>query len=412
MPKTLQARLTSTLYQSEAANVSFQPLLQTSGPRVVIGAAAAAQNLIAPVSPTPQTLFGPRAGAVSAEDDVLWIADTGHHRLLGWRRRPEWDNAPADLVIGQPDFFHEGRNAQGDVTAASMNVPSGVAICGKALAVADAWNHRVLLWLEAPRESGVPADLVLGQENFAVALDNQGKAAPSANTLFWPYGVHWDGGRLWVADTGNRRLLMWDGLPSKNGQPADLVLGQPDFSFRDENSGGAPSASSMRWPHAIGVWDGRLCLADAGNNRIMVWNSIPTKNNTPCDHILGQSEFDLVDHNQSLYWPNSKSLNMPYGLAVAGRRLLIADTANSRLLGWLPEGPEEEDKTGRAAAFLTGQKDFHSKGDNRWQTATRDSLCWPYGLAVSGETALVCDSGNNRVMLWDLAEETAAKETA
>jgi hypothetical protein len=33
----------------------------------------------------------------------------------------------------------------------------------------------------------------------------------------------------------------------------------------------------------------------------------------------------------------------------------------------------------------------------------RDSLCWPYGVAASGDTLAIADSGNSRVALWDLA---------
>lgn len=54
-----------------------------------------------------------------------------------------------------------------------------------------------------------------------------------------------------VADTDNRRVLIWFARPERNGQPADLVLGQIDFDRRDENAGGEPSRMSMRWPHAI-----------------------------------------------------------------------------------------------------------------------------------------------------------------
>lgn len=78
--------------------------------------------------------------------------------------------------------------------------------------------------------------------------------------------------------------------------------------------------------------------------------------------------------------------------------LLIADAANSRLLGWESANCE----TGSAATLLTGQPDFHAKGDNRWQSPVRDSLCWPYGVAASGNIVLICDSGNNRIALWQL----------
>ena len=43
---------------------------------------------------------------------------------------------------------------------------------------------------------------------------------------------------------------------------------------------------------------------------------------------------DGLDHNRRAYFPTARSLNMPYGLAVQGERLVVADTANSRLLGF------------------------------------------------------------------------------
>ena len=57
------------------------------------------------------------------------------------------------------------------------------------------------------------------------------------------------------------------------------------------------------------------------------------------------------------------------------------------------------------AERLTGQPDFASKGDNAWGLPGRDTLCWPYGLSVLGRRVAIADSGNNRVLLWDLAHE-------
>src|SRR6185295_14725359 len=106
-------------------------------------------------------------------------------------------------------------------------------------------------------------------------------------------------------------------------------LGQRDFTRRDENAGGAPDAGSMRWPHAVCAWRGRICIADAGNNRIMVYDGLPEQSGQPAQHLLGQESAGSVDHNQSAYWPSASTLNMPYGIAAAGDWLLCADTANS-----------------------------------------------------------------------------------
>ena len=131
----------------------------------------------------------------------------------------------------------------------------------------------------------------------------------------------------------------------------------------------------------------------------MVWDKMPQKNGAPCDAVIGQAEISGQDHNQGAYWPTARALNMPYGLCVCGEMLVVADTANSRLLGFSCA----EIETDAEARFLSGQKTFVDKGDNRWSAAERDSLCWPYGVTASAATLVVADSGNNRVLLWEAA---------
>ncbi len=383
----------------EAGKVPHEPLLEPD-PFAVVGAARVPALVTAGVAPDERTCFGPRGAALMAKDGPLWICDTGHHRLLGWENIP-CDDTPADWIIGQRDFNSEGRNGKDAVSAHSVNVPTGICRCEEGMVVADAWNNRILIWRTLPTNNNVPADIVLGQPDFISNEANRGGDHASANGMHWPYGVLWQDGYLFVADAENRRLLIWQGLPTKNGQDADVVLGQINFSRRDENAGQDPCAMSMRWPHGIAIWKDHLCIADAGNNRIMIWRGIPTKNGADCDYVLGQQGFDLVDHNQSLYWPRSYTLNMPYALAAAGDWLLVADTASSRLLGW-----HIDDLTcGADARALSGQINFHEKGDNRWQPPAADSFCWPYGLQVQSDTIVVSDSGNNRVSLWKISNK-------
>lgn len=389
-------RVAAPTAPKRAAGAPARPLLTEEGAAVILGASVTDVAAVVPVAPGTQSLFGPRGVAVAA-DGSLWVADTGHHRVLGWSSPPDTDGSAADILIGQPDFFHEGRNAKRDPGAATVNVPTGITACGKGLAVADAWNHRVLIWRRRPARHNQPADVVLGQPDFNSTAANRGNERPDADTLFWPYGVAWDGKNLWVADTGNRRLLCWDGLPERNGQLADRVLGQSDFRCRDENGGALPNAASMRWPHGISFLGPHLCVADAGNNRVMVWHSLPSFNGQPCDAVLGQRDMSGVDHNRGEYWPGADTLNMPYAVGAAHDWLIVADTANSRLLAW---HVSDIQGCGAPARRLAAQPDWQSKGDNRWQPAARDSLCWPYGLCATSGYLAIADSGNNRVLLW------------
>jgi hypothetical protein len=388
-------------------------------PLVVLGAPRVPRLVTAGVRPDRHTCFGPRGAVLLGHDGPLWVCDTGHHRVLGWARLPNEDETPADWVLGQPTFQHEARNAGGDASALSLNVPTGICRFGaRGLAVADAWNHRVLLWHEAPTCSGAEPDIVLGQRDFEHVEANRGRPSPGADGLFWPYGVACFEGWLYVADSENRRVCAWRcaSLPSRaaagtsHGQPAELVLGQRDFSRRDENAGGTPDRASMRWPHGITFWQGFTCVADAGNNRILLYRGLPESAGQPADIILGQDNEFAVDHNRAAYWPRANTLNMPYGIVGAGNLLVCADTANSRLLGY----DIGDLATGAPARALSGQGDFHQKGDNRWSSAVADSFCWPYGVGIAETPAgaaatgqrgrvVVADSGNNRISVWELA---------
>jgi len=396
--RTSLATTTRAPHPLGTAYVAPAALLAPRGARVILGETALGVS----VQPSRSTLFGPRGAHVFAQTSALWICDTGHHRLLGYKTLPNEDSAAADWVIGQPGFDAEGRNGKGPTTAATVNVPTGIAPYQRGFAVADAWNNRVLIWNALPEDHNVPADLVLGQADFAGDQPNRGRAHASADSLHWPSALSVVGESLIVADTGNRRLLIWDHLPTEHGQPADHVIGQPDFASRSDN-GGEPDAGSFRWPHALTLCGEDLVVADAGNSRLLVFKGVPRERGQLAYAIIGQANAQLVDHNRGAYWPTARSLNMPYGAVTAaisgGRELVVvADTASSRLLGF--EGVMDDP----AASRLSGQFTFEDKGDNRWGTAARDSVCWPYAVSVFERTLVIADSGNNRVLLWDLAD--------
>ena len=190
---------------------------------IILGKILKKNELAIPLAPSNIEMFGPRAACLISENGPLWVSDTGHHRLLGWRNLPTIDSQPADWIIGQPNFISEGQNAKGKIGKNTLNVPTGICRYGQGLAVADAWNHRILIWKNNPEDNNVPADLVLGQADFNNNQPNRGSSTATANTLNWCYGVFYHQGKLFVADTGNRRLLIWNQLPEENGQAADVV---------------------------------------------------------------------------------------------------------------------------------------------------------------------------------------------
>ncbi len=381
------------------------PLPQCYGawrPRAVLGANSDGGLLLPSAAPTASQVYAPRGVHVGA--DCVVVADTGNHRVLVFDGHPDEDSTEACVVLGQVDARSEGPQAAGRGPDGGMNLPTGVLISNGQLVVADAWNHRILIWHEVPKRSDTRPDLVLGQADVSGVEPNAG-AGPTGASFYWPFGVAIVGGHFVVADTGNRRVLIWqDGVPTDPMTPADVVLGQDGPADREENRGGAVSASSFRWPHAV-VGDGRggLLVADAGNHRALGWFSIPS-GDTVADFVLGQP--DLTTAVEFPYRPQvGTTFRFPYGASTVdshlGTGLAIADTANNRVLLW-DEFPRDSQIH---PDNVLAQPTFASNGENRWQLVERDTLCWPYGLGSfdNGSTHLlaIADSGNNRVVLWE-----------
>lgn len=359
-------------------------------PQIWLGAPAPGGLALPPASPTMAWMYSPRG--VFLGDDHLVVADSGNHRVLIWHGVPTEDEQPADVVLGQPDGTTEGRAANGRGPERGMNLPTGVLVHQGRLIVADAWHHRILVWDEVPVLSDTPPDHILGQPDSCSVAPNQGQRC-SASTFYWPFGIAVIGGRFWVADTGNRRVLGWDGGIPAPGRPADIVLGQPDEHHREENRGGAAGPASFRWPHDLAGDDDLLLVADAGDHRILGWSAHPDAD-TPADIVIGQPDF-----TSAAEWPygphTGDRFRFPYAIGLDDGRLVIADTANNRILLW-----DEVPVDGRAADHVLAQPDFGSNGENRWTSVQPDTLCWPYGISVRGDRMAVADSGNNRVMIW------------
>ena len=113
---------------------------------------------------------------------------------------------------------------------------------------------------------------------------------------------------------------------------ARSVLGQPDFTSITTNRGGPPAANTMKNPMGVVVHNGRLYVAD-GNDRVLVFNSIPTGPGVPADALLGQAVFTSQDHNQCNC--ATAAANTMWGVHHVvwdGCRLYVTDRQNHRVL--------------------------------------------------------------------------------
>jgi len=356
-----------------------------------LGAEAPGGLALPDASPTASHMYSPRG--VWTDGRTVVAADSGNHRVLIWHTFPDHDGAPADVVLGHADFTSEGPAAGVGDTVRGMYLPTGVAVIGRRLVVADAWHHRVLVWDEIPHASFAPPDHVIGQADPTSVEPNRG-GVPDLDTLYWPFGFAVVAGVFWVADTGNRRVLGWRaGLPL-DGRPADVLLGQDDASAREDNSGELGDAT-FRWPHALCGDERTLYVADAGDHRVLGFS--PPGSPTAA-LVLGQQSADVADEFKNRP-QGPHRLRFPYAAVSDESRLIVADTSNNRVLLWhgLPRAG-----AGLPADTVLGQPDLDANGENRWDAVADDSLCWPYGLSLAGDLLAVADSGNNRVVFWQV----------
>jgi hypothetical protein len=340
-------------------------------------------------------LLAPRG--VFIKNNMLFVADTGQNRVFIWKKIPTSLYQEPDVVLGQSLQTNTGRNASGAVSASTLQYPSGLWSDGKKLIVADAWNHRVLIWNELPTKNGQPANVVLGQPNFESNEPNlKGvNTTPNAQSLYWCYSVCSDGKSLWIADTGNRRVLYFKEIPTHSFTPADEVIGQPNFTERDYDPQNAV------WAYSVKVSEkGQLAITDTQYYRVLLWNDWQNAFTHPADVIIGQADFSQNGQNQYGLFPKANTLNWCYDACFYKNGIFVADTGNSRVL-WFENLPKGNNAS---ANDLIGQKDFVTGSENlETILTTENTIYWAFSVSVENDLLAIADTGNHRVLVVDLA---------
>jgi uncharacterized protein (TIGR03437 family) len=349
----------------------------------------------------------------------------------------------ARLVIGQRTFTAQESGA----TRQILGAVGGVAYANDMLVIADSnrlraepLNHRVVIYKELGRvlpplsaEFGRNSGrcpvctgeqwenrtdinaVVLGQPDFT---KNELKPA-SRTTLRNPIGVATDGVNLAVADTDNNRVLLWTRIPAENGAPADVVLGQPDFTrvVPNDGQGAVPTNRAMRGPQGVWIQGGKLFVADSGNNRVLIWNSIPRSNHQPADVVLGAPDFNTTvesDLTKPAAPARANTMRTPVAVSSDGVRLYVTDLGHNRVLIWnsIPTTNNVD------ASVVAGQPDFTESANNNstklCEATEKDSegkdvfpsrceatLEFPRFALSDGRYLFIADGGNDRILVYN-----------
>jgi uncharacterized protein (TIGR03437 family) len=359
----------------------------------------------------------------------LYFTDAGNNRVLRFPASSLGEGAgsgpAADLLLGQSSYderialaFNENNRRNKSL----LRNPSGVALDLQGrLYVADALN-RVLVW-EPRFVNGQAASRILGiSPAGSPPINASSLGVVQGNQWLAPNGVFTIGSVPFVVDTFAHRILryppfdLWPPEQPVFSPPAEAVIGQDAFESdapRPNRGRPEPNAASLASPLAAVFAFNQVYVADAGNNRVLVFPDLtsgpPTASGAPyvAQRVLGQIAFDLRERNliegKEFQFTSPLAENAA-GIAVDTRsdppRLYVADTYNNRILCF---ADARRVRPGDVADRVIGQPDPRRSVVN-WPTGRIDArsevgLFWPTGLAVDPNGDLyVADRGNARVL--------------
>lgn len=133
-----------------------------------------------------------------------------------------------------------------------------------------------------------------------------------------------DGTHLLLADRNNNRILIWNKLPTSN-TPPDLVLGQKDFYANNPGKG----LDQLNWPVSIATDGKHIIATDTYNDRILIWNSFPSKNGQPADIEIKDAGGGQGDRSNA-----KRRVGWPWAAWTDGEKLIVTSTATASVLIW------------------------------------------------------------------------------
>lgn len=306
-------------------------------------------------SELPRALRFPSKLAVDAASKRLWIADSGHHRIVECTLEGTFLRAFGCGEAGWVD---------GPAHSAKLRAPQGMALSNGALLVADTGNH---LLRSIDLATGV-VSTVAGTGRAGLPLAAASDARTTA--LCSPYDVLHGSDACYVAMAGAGQVWRW------SEQAAE---------FTPAASGATQQHEQLVSPVALARAGDELLIADAGSDTLRALQlasgqlgSAGATQHKPAQPLA--VAIDADDADALAYVADGRSHQI--ALVASGDGALDA-YAGAGVAGWLDGACEQ-------AQFWT-----------------------PSGLALCGDTLLVADSFNHAVRAIDLvAHEVRTLDTA
>ena len=257
------------------------------------GKIALQSDLISGVNGTSGGQFNTPHGIAIAPDGTLFVADTNNNRIQHF-------SADGQFIDAWGTF---GDITAGDAPIGTFNQPWAVAVSpdGKFVFVADTWNHRIQKFTA----SGKPLTM------WGTPLYEP--TTTGSFGIWGPRGIAVDAnGRVFVADTGNKRILVYDGDGNFILQIGSEGL---DIGQLEEPVGLAFDAQ------------GYLYVADTWNQRVQVF--APSTDGSGYSPLL---QWDIAG------WYGESLDNKPYLAADNKGHIFITDPEGYRVLEFTATG--------------------------------------------------------------------------
>jgi hypothetical protein len=291
----------------------------------------------------------------------------------------------ATTVYGQGGSFTTNTQNNGGVTASSLNTPDAIAVdASNGLYAADFNNNRVLYF----QQGSTTATRVYGQGG-SFTSNTQNNGGVTGSSLLVPKGLGLDSsGNLYVADTGNNRVLFF----ASGSTTATKVYGQGgNFNQNLANNGGI-SADSLKGPFCVRAdKNNNVYVCDTQNNRVLFYSS----SSTTASRVYGTGGSFTVAGVSST---TSSTFSNPQDIAFdSNNNIYISDSGNGRVLIFTG--------TSTTASSLIGQTSFTSVITG----CTANILGGPMGIIIDQIGNLYVGDGNARVLMFPPNATSATK---
>ena len=343
------------------------------------------------ISNGPQTKFfaKPLSHLFMSTGEYLTYDELGR-RLLVWNTHPTSSTTPFDRVIYHMDA--RPITLLPEMPAWAPGRSLGMCEFMGKFVISDEINHRLLLYNKVPTKWNQRPDFVLGQNNDT---DKILLNPPTASSLNTPKDLWCNDQYLIVTDAFNHRVLVWKNAITKNNQPADLVLGQDNFTGNSIDKGGAISDSGMNHPINVHLDEfDRLFVSEMTNNRILVFeNFSQITSGASAQYVIGQDDFTTNV---------TTVLKSPRKVVNVGNFLILANQSGNAIdiydLSDMGSGTDYKTPFRRLGTGLTGTA----------IDATRSG----HYVSLHQNKLYFLDINNSRTMIWNDIPALINKSTA